>query len=375
MKYFTIPLLIWAVVLGLLPQIWTSEIRAEERQVFLLTVPQSGPLEHIGLNALQGAELALKIWGGSFTLEVVDEADADSSPPSLEQVAVALGYFSESRLMEDTPTYLYAQKPVLLPFLTTSGSASRGPGIFFRLMPTYQEQGRFLAEQILKLRKRPKKLLIIKGQNKNLIELVTTLTATLAKPPKPDAASGKKPLKPLGSKAKVEVIGIEQLLTPDGLIELKGNRPDLIILAVELKQALTLAPLLAASKLAKTPYWSGSYLGFRDVGAAFVTLGLPFSLGLPPVNLTDKKSRDIREFNRRYVAAYHAHPTWISALAYDAMNMAIKATSAAATDGDILGKFINEYHALGTYKLTPGGGDNPPMAMMKVTENTLGFLP
>lgn len=378
-KNIKMPMLIWMMLLCLLPQLCSSELRAEEEQVFLLTVPQSGPLEHIGHNAMQGAELALQIWGGGFRLKVVDEAVDDSATTPLEQVAVALGYFTESRFMADAPLYLYNKKPVLLPFLTTADPASRGPSTFFRLMPTYKEQGRFLALQILELRQRPKALLIIQGENKNLVDLVFTLTETLASPPQPQAKTpkGKKPkaLKPLSDKAEVVVLEMDQILTTDGLIELKGTRPGLVILAVDINEALILAPLLAESKLSKTRYWGGSYLGFRDVGAAFSSLGLSLSLCLPPVNLADQDSRTIQEFKRQYVATYQEHPTWISALAYDALNIAIKATSAAAADGDIADKFNEEYHALGTYKLVPGGGGNLPLDMMPVNEDTLGFLP
>ena len=381
MKYFK-NLNIFLLTLGLwfLSPLMAPEIRANDDKLFLLKVPQSGPLENLGNNARRGAELALKVWGDTDQLKVVDEAHDHFDEISPQQVEAVIGYFQESALMGDAPNYLYAKAPVILPFLTTSQAASLGPNTFFRLMPTYKEQGQFMAMEILKKRKRPKHILIIKGPTKDMTDLVEALVKTLANPPQPAAKTqkGRKPppIKPLSPKAQVVEVGIEAAMAPDSIPELSENQPDLVILAANIDAILTLAPFLAESKLAQVPLWGGAYLGFRELGAPLASLGLQLSLCLPPVNLASTQSKDIEEFKRQYVSTYQAHPTWISALAYDAMSMAIKASSDIGPDGGtILDRLAGEHHTLGTYKLFPGGEGTFPLTFMEINKNTLGFLP
>ncbi len=345
---------------------------ADDDGFFLLTVPLSGPLEKLGQSALQGAELALKALGGGYRLEVADEAREPREDLALEQALVAMGYFTESRFTADAPRYLYAKRPVLLPFLTTGEAAGQGPATFFRLMPTYQEQGRFMAMEILRLKKRPQRLLIVVGAGEPLAALATTLEETLSAPPKGEKPSAT--LKPLDSKAQVLVADPARLQDPAGDEELGQFRPDLVILAIDLGEALRLAPVLADDKLAKTPMWGGAYLGFREVGAAFTSLGLNLNLCLPTVNLADENSRPVQEFNRRFVSAYQTHPTWVSALAYDSLSLAIKAVASGGPEA-ALTNLSGEHHSLATYDLAPGGGGTPPMEFMPIKTETLGYLP
>ncbi len=359
--------------------------RADEEKVFLLTVPLSGPLGPLGNNAREGAELALKTWGGAYALETMDENSGEFPEDlSLDRVSVALGYFTESRFVADAPRYLYTKKPVLLPYLTSGEAAGRGPASFFRLMPTYREQGQFLGLEVLRMKKRPQRLLIVDGPGDGLAVLTAAFQETLTSPPAPEPASaapGQKPPKPapapkpLDAKAEVRVMGGDRLAEPEGLAEAAEFRPDLIILALSLDEALRLAPGLAGSKMAKTPIWSGTFLGFREVGAAYASLGLNLVLALPAVNLADDGSKAVQDFNRRYLAAYHHHPTWVSALAYDSLNLAIKAVSSAGAPEEIPSRLFGEHHALGVYQLAPGGGGNPPLDFMPVKAETLGYLP
>ena len=357
---------------------------------FLLAAPGNGPLAELGQKARQGAELALGIWGGGFRLEFLDE----SRPEALDEidlgtVALVLGYFTESRFAADAPRYLYLQKPVLLPYLTNEEAVSRGQGLFFRLMPTAGEQGRFLGLEILKLRRRPGRLLLIAGLQPAQAALIEALTETLAHPNRPPEAAlagtsetpkeaarapaAKSSLKPLDPKAQVITLSLAQALEPQGLAVFGRNRPDLIVLALDQAEALELAPHLAESGHEKTPLWGVVSLAFRDVGAAFARLNLDLNLCLPAVNLASQDNPAVRDFIRQFIDTYKDHPTWISALAFDSLNLAIKA---ASSGGENMADFLtgHSHHSLAAYGLGQGDGF-APLALMPARPANLGFLP
>jgi ABC-type branched-subunit amino acid transport system substrate-binding protein len=355
--------------------------------VFLLAAPLSGPLGEMGVKARQGAELALNTWGGGYTLEVLDETRPEALDDlDLGPVAAVLGYFTESRFAADAPRYLYLRKPVLLPYLSNEEAAGRGPGLFFRLMPTHQEQGRFLALEILGPRRRPSRILIIRGDGAAQGALVGALTETLVNPAPPAASPEEAPksrpgraegdIRPLESKAQVVTISLDQALEPDGLVNFGRNRPDLVILAVDLPEALRLAPYLADGGYGKVPLWGGVNLGFREAGAAFLRLNLRLTLCLPTVNLADQQNPAVRDFTRQYIDAYQTAPTWVAALAFDSLNLAIKAAS-SGEDPRSVPDFLagRSHHALAAYDLTPDGGGLSPLANMPVTPANLGYLP
>lgn len=360
--------------------------KAAPPKTFLLVVPQKGPLTELGTQARRGAELALKTWGGGFNLEVAAEEGPASEEIDYSQVAMILGYFTETTFHHDAPRYLYLKKPVLLPYLTNPEAAARGPYSFFRLMPGYEDQGRFMAMEILGMKTRPNRILIIQGSDDFQADLVETLKQTLAEPVQPEAPAadeGKKNRKapprvrPLDSKAQVVTVSVNQALDPASIGDFGKRNPDLIVLAIGLPEALKLAPVLADSKWVKTPMWGGVMLGFRETGAAFASLKLRLSLCVPTVSPVQSSPRTLDDFKNRYVSAWRTQPTWISALAYDAMNIAIKAATNAEEGGDILAYLAGQKHfCLGTYELVPGGrGGNLPLAMMPVRPETLGYLP
>ena len=353
---------------------------------FLVTVPLSGPLSPLGQYAREGAELALKMFGGGFKMEVTDELGDVRDVLDPDELSIVIGYFTEGRFAADAPRYLYLKKPVILPFLTTDEAASRGPATFFRLMPTPGEQGIFMALEVLKMRKRPGRILIIQGADEQQAQLAAAFAGALANPPQPAAppppAKGQRapktppPVRPLDSKARVINISVSQALEPENITEFGKNNPDLIVLAISIGEALNLAPELADSKWAKTQYWGGALLGFRDIGAAFSSLELKLSILTPVVNLADGNNRATREFVQRYLDEYQKYPTWISALAYDSLNLAIKAASFGSSTTEFL-SFLNgeAHHSLGRYEISAGGNGVFPMDFMPVNENTLGFLP
>lgn len=358
---------------------------------FLLTVPLSGPLADMGQSAANGAELALKTWGGGYKMETVDEAGPERSDIDLPKVAVALGYFTESRFTADAPRYLYLKTPVLLPFLTTESAANLGPTQFFRLMPTFAEQGRFMALEILKMKKRPQRILIVTGQGEFQAALTSALTESLAKPPQPSPpvvpeTSGKKgskktvklppPIKPLDPKASVLMASLNDFLTPGAIVELTKAKPDLIILALSISESLTAAPRLAEAGYAKIPVWGGLSMGLREAAAAYVALDIKLSVSLPVDNPLNVSNKSYQDFIQQYLENYHARPTWISALAYDSMMLAIKAASNGSSSAEILTFLAGQSHySLGSYTLEPGGGGSPPLALMPVNQDSLGFLP
>ena len=355
---------------------------------FLFTVPLSGPLEAMGRSAANGAELAVKTWGGGYKLEIMDEAGPDRDDIDLSKVAVVVGYFTESRFAADAPRYLYLKKPVLLPFLTTGEAASRGPNCFFRLMPTFEDQGRFMALEILNMKKRPRRILIITGAGEFQASFTATLTRTLADPPQPlppeqpAQGKGKKnqkiqpPVKPLDPKASVLTVTLEQALDPEGIPELTKVKPELIILALSVSESLTLAPVLVEPRFAKVPVWGGISMGFREAAAAFSTLDINLRLCLPVADPLNEKNKNVQDFIQKHLETYHSHPTWISALAYDSMMLAIKAAGSGSTSAEVLSFLSGQsHHSLGTYKIVPGGGGDPPLAFMPVNQQSLGFLP
>lgn len=355
-------------------------------RTFLLTVPLSGPLEKLGQQAKAGAELALKTWGGGFNLEVADEAAEPREDLDLNSVDIAIGYFTESRFQLDAPKFLYLRKTVLLPYLTTAEAASRGPATFFRLMPTYTEQGERLALEILNMTKRPRRILIVQGQAGGQAELVEAITRTLVDPPQPPppplpekgkrAPKAPAPIKPLDSKALVLTVNPDQAMKPGEIQELGKETPDIIIMALGQEDALRLAPVLAESKWAKTPIWSGTILGFREIGAAYASLDLNLNLCLPVINLAKGGNKEVQRFKDKYAATWHTQPTWVAALAYDSLTLAIRAVSSGDSPSETMAYLIGETRqGLGTYDLVPGGGGRPPLDMMQVKSGTLGFLP
>lgn len=352
----------------------------------IFAAPLSGPLSAMGRSAVNGAELAAKTWGGGYNLEIVDEAGPERDDIDLNKVAVVVGYFTESRFAADAPRYLYLKKPVLLPFLTTGEAASRGPSCFFRLMPTFEDQGRFMALEILEMKKRYRRILIITGEGEFQAAFTRTLTESLADPPQPappdQAAQGKKgqkiapPLKPLDPKASVLTVSLEQALDPEGIPELTKVKPELIILALSVSESLTMAPALTEPRFAGVPVWGGVSMGFREAAAAFSALDVKLRLCLPVADPSNAKNGTAQDFIQKYRNIYHSDPTWMSALAYDGLMLAIKAAGNGPTSAESLA-FLSgqDHHSLGAYKIVPGGGGEPPLAFMSVTQDSLGFLP
>lgn len=355
----------------------------------ILALPQSGPLAPFGQSAANGAELALKTLGGGFNMVTVDEMAPWPEDLPLTNAPVISGYFTESGLAAHAPRFMFLKKTVLLPFLGGRRGAALDAKNFFRLMPAADEEGEYLAMRTLTLKRRPRRLLIIEGPGEADAAIAERFTSVLAEPiqpsappaPRPGQKTSRKtpkpaPVKPLDKNAVIVTITPE-----DDLAAIKEfsqnpkNAPELIILAVDLPTALELAPRLAASKFSKAPVWGGSQLGFREAGAAFVALNLKLSLALP-VDLADNSIGAVRDFSNAYIREYKIQPTWVSALAYDSLNLAIKAVSATVLTGQI-STFLNghSHHSLGAYELTPGGAGRPPLTMMAVTETSLAHLP
>lgn len=362
---------------------------ANPPKTFLLVVPQSGPLAKLGQQARQGAEVAMKTWGGGFNLEIIDEGEQAAENIDFSKIAVVIGYFTESAFHRDAPRYIYLKKQVLLPYLTNAAAAALGPDRFYRLMAGYEGQGQFMAMEILNMKARYGRILIIQGEGENQAKLAEALKNTLAEPvqPKPLPAdsgkTGRKPaprVKALDSKAQVITVDLEQALAPASIKEFSKRPPELIILAVDLLEALKLAPVLADSKFAKVPLWGGVNLGLRDTGAAFAFLKLRLSLCVPTINLVQTNPsppKALLDFKSRYIEAWRTQPTWISALSYDAMNIAIKAAAHAEEGGDLNTFLASQRHyCLGAYELAAGTqpGDLP-LGLLPVRAETLGFLP
>jgi len=284
----------------------------------------------------------------------------------------------------DAPRYLYLRKPVLLPFLTNEEAAARGPGLFFRLMPNPRDQGRFLALEILKLGRRPGRLLLVTGAAPAQADLIAALTETLANPVRasadgqPSPAKDTPTIKPLDTKAQVAAISLDQALEAQGLARFGQHKPDLAVLALDRGEALRLAPRLAREGYENIPLWGAVPLGFREVGAGFISLNLNLRLCLPAANVLSQDKPATRDFNRQFIEAYKARPTWISALAFDSLNLAVKAASSGEGKGTQgLAEFLagGRHHGLAAYDLGPEGDGSAGLALMAVKPANLGFLP
>ncbi len=347
---------------------------------FLLTIPLSGPLKELSHYVTEGAQLALKTYGGGLNLEITDEFGQVRDELDPDKMLMVIGYFTESRFAADAPRYLYLRKPVLLPFLTTAEAAGRGPGTFFRLMPSPAEQGRFLAEELLKQRRRPRRLVVVESSGPAQRELAESFIQTLRQPPDPPEAKGSKgqrpqKLKALDAKTELLRLNLAEVMDPNSVEALAKGAPDLILVALTLDEALTWGPQLAGSDWAKAPVWGGAALAFRSLGAAWADLGLNLRLLSPVANLASPSTQSQKDFIRSYIDRYQRYPSWLSALSFDTLSLAIKAASAGSQTGAIL-DFLNtgEHHGLGRYKIA-GDRLELPMALMPITENTLGFLP
>jgi hypothetical protein len=262
-------------------------------------------------------------------------------------------------------------------------------------MPTARDQGRFLALEILKLRRRPGRLLLVKGAAPAQAALIETLTETLARPAraapadksasadksapagKPAAADKPAPnIKPLDAQAQVVTLSLDQVLAPEGLVRFGRNKPELVVLALDRAEALRLAPRLAKEGYEKIPLWGALSLGFREVGAGFASLNLNLQLCLPAANLADQDTSAVREFTRQFIDAYKAHPTWISALAFDSLNLAVKAASIGEGAQGLVDFLAGGRHqGLASYDLGPDGDGSASLALMTAKPANLGFLP
>ncbi|MGL4209861.1 MAG: ABC transporter substrate-binding protein [Candidatus Adiutrix sp.] len=381
MKYRLLFMLI-CLSLGFTTKALWAEPNENEKMLF--KVPLSGPLSDLGQEARQGAELALKTWGGGLEVEIIDEGHEKNHDirDLIDKAPIIVGYFKESNFLNGANSYsILRAKPVILPFFMTDEPSLAGPDNFFQLMPTFHEQATFMGLTILNMRRKPRTVLIITNDESPSPEdaLAQTLFSVLTEGPQetaPPASGQKTPLpKPLDKNALVLSVTSAEALNPEGIAALGTKVPDIIVLAVDYRRALRLASWLAASKYNKAPIWGSSSLAFRDVGAAFNTLKLNLHLALP-VDLANEKNKAVADFNRDYLAMWKTPPTWLSAISYDAMNLAVKAVSAHNASVDIL-TFLSGYshHSLNVYQLASGGQGKAPVEFMVVTEGTLAYLP
>ncbi|MDR2934365.1 MAG: hypothetical protein LBV70_00560, partial [Candidatus Adiutrix sp.] len=165
-------------------------------------------------------------------------------------------------------------------------------------------------------------------------------------------------------------------LEPSGLAGFGRNKPDVAILALDRDEALRLAPRLAKEGYGKVPLWGALPLGFREVGAAFASLKLNLRLCLPAANPASQDTPALREFTRQFIDAYQDRPTWISALAFDSLNLAVKAAgSGEGAQGPADFLTGGRHHGLAAYDLGPEGDGSAGLTLMTVRPSNLGFLP
>jgi ABC-type branched-subunit amino acid transport system substrate-binding protein len=293
----------------------------------LFTAPKDGDFYHFGNSAILGAELAHKVYGGGFDLivENEDEGPLYNRVSHFGRVKIAAGHLFESSLAENAPYYKRFRIPVLLPFLDNWETATLGSG-FYQLMPDIPAQARLLAERTLKIpSSKLSRIIILESPAAPFQLLADTYVATLKDPSA--LSTGKQKKRPLAGKVKVLRFVIHSPADLATVIaENKLNPQDVVFLALSNSQAVQVAPYFIESNFQKATFLGGASLANRDVCLVYLASKLNLEL-VVPLDLKNSKIDALNQFIHRFRLSYKQEPTWPSVLAYDAVTMAIKASS------------------------------------------------
>ncbi|MDR1487887.1 MAG: ABC transporter substrate-binding protein [Deltaproteobacteria bacterium] len=342
----------------------------------VLTAPLTGHWSVFGAESKLGASLAMKTISSGFELLSLDEQDpgladelASKNPP-----LVAIGHLFESSVELVAPYYLKTDTPVLLPFIDNPALDVLGP-TFLRLLPGPDKQGLRLASEVPR-NKSVGKVYIFEGPDPANKALAESFREALIHPQSPPPTKANpKPSKPraLAEKAVVTV-KIESLQDIAAVKDIKGAAQDWVLLALPVRLALKVAPVLGESKLKRSTFIAPFSLSLREVGAAYLAVGIRnLRVAVPVENVDNAKNKTFRDFSRRHTQLFRREPSWASVMAYDATTLASLASSseegptAYLTDPELV-----HTGAAGRYSRSEGDW---PFSVIKLDADKLVLLP
>jgi ABC-type branched-subunit amino acid transport system substrate-binding protein len=345
---------------------------------FIMAVPSSGYWASFGLDAVMGAELAIKKIGGGFDLKTIDEAGADfaSQIRNLGRPVAVMGHLYESRLAQGAPYYAKAGAPTIITYIEDPKTQELGPS-FVRFLPDPASQGRRLAKEVPRTGKRVKQVYILEGPETSQKQLAEAFRESLVNPQAPaPTKANPKPTKPRALKAStVNTIPIDKPEDLKVLLELKGTPQDWILVALPPRLAMRAAPIIAASGFKRATFLMPTSLAIREIGATFLAVNITNAQVALPLEFGSGKNlnRALTDFRRRFIQYHRREPSWAAVLAYDATTLA---GLAASSDTGAL-PFLEDSEmvhsgAAGRMTLSQDGW---PISTVKLDQERLHWLP
>lgn len=341
-----------------------------------LVAPQSGPLSEIGQCLVRGAEMAVDEVNAQrgdgrrpFKLLVEDEAASDIPATNRlandPRVKMIVGHLMERTLEEATPIYLAAGRPVLLPVISDVDAANLGPGQYFQMMPSDEDQAKALAEYARTTLAVRQALVVFEDSKYGRL-----LADAFAKELRTGA----------GTTVDVESYPEE----PEALLDLtrraRDRRYEAIFLALHSRPAIFIAQALARAEFKPTLLGTHA-LALNDVVAIFdrLTDQAFFSLPFNPLNPGEPG----KAFVAKYAARYQGQPNWLSVQAYDAVMAAARAIDAAKGDAQKLRSTLtginqpgNGFQGVaGDYVFNASGRVRRPVYIVPSNASLLGRIP
>jgi hypothetical protein len=348
------------------------------KPTFIMAVPSSGHWSSFGLDAVMGAELALKKIGGGFDLKTIDEAGPDfaSKVRNLGSPVAVMGHLYESKLAQGAPYYAKAGAPTIITYIQDSKTKELGPS-FVRFLPDPASQGRRLAKEVPRTGKRIKQVYVLEGPETSQKELAEAFREALINPQAPaPTKANPKPAKPRALKASnVNTIPIEKPEDLNVLLELKGTPQDWILVALPPRLAMRAAPIFAASGFKRATFLIPTSLAIREIGATFLAVNITGAQVALPLEFGSGKNlnKALTDFRRRFIQYHRREPSWAAVLAYDATTLAGLAASSETGALPFLEDAEMVHNgAAGRMTLSEDGW---PISTVKLDQERLHWLP
>jgi branched-chain amino acid transport system substrate-binding protein len=340
-----------------------------------LVAPKSGPLTGLGESMIRGAELAVDAANEQrgegvrpVKLMIEDELRPEPDRKRLAidpRLMVFVGFLTEKALDESREVYIRAEKPVILPVVTSARAPEQAPGIYHRMVASDDRQAASLAEFARDELKVKSVLIVHDGSDYG-----NRTTAAFQKV--------------LGTGESISVEDVSYPETPDDLAKLAdrvaADPPGAVFLAMYAPKAVNVAQALSA-KETKTVFLGTSVLGQNDTLPLLERLSEKFYLALPMNPL--KPSDSAAALVKQYEGKYHRAPNWISFTTYDAVGLAVAAMREVGDEPGEVNRYLSgladgnrSYDGVtGTYRFGPQGQGLGPVYIVRAESSLLGRLP
>jgi|GEM_PF-2038267 len=349
--------------------------RASDGPVVLaLIAPTRGPLEKWGQALEYGARMALpedagRTSGGrAVRLVVVDESNPAALRSVVQQagpkgIVAFVGHLTERALLETAPSYVKASRPVLLPVLSSSRIALLGQGWFYRLMASDESQAAALAEYAIKTLGVRKAMVVFE-----------------------DSPYGRRV-----AEAFSRVFGPERPVDqtpypdkPEDLLALaekaSQSRPEAVLLALHGRPAVFVAQALRQAEV-KTTLLGTHILALSDLAPILTQLSQRAFVSLP--FYSEGGGPKGRALVEAFESRFQRHPNWLTALAYDATNLALEALDKGGPSPAEMKKYLDGLSstgklytgAAGDYRFSDGGQGNGPVRIVQTAPALSSRLP